>query len=58
MEDAAERARLEQAAQVDPLAGVFRFKKGFGGRIVRYLPAYDLIYISPLYAFWRRRFGG
>jgi lipid II:glycine glycyltransferase (peptidoglycan interpeptide bridge formation enzyme) len=58
MEDAAERARLEQAAQADPLAGVFRFKKGFGGRIVRYLPAYDLVYISPLYAFWRRRFGG
>jgi serine/alanine adding enzyme len=58
VEDAAERARLEQAAQADPLAGVFRFKKGFGGRIVRYLPAYDLVYISPLYAFWRRRFGG
>jgi lipid II:glycine glycyltransferase (peptidoglycan interpeptide bridge formation enzyme) len=57
-EDATERARLEQAAQADPLAGVFRFKKGFGGRIVRYLPAYDLVYVSPLYALWRRRFGG
>jgi lipid II:glycine glycyltransferase (peptidoglycan interpeptide bridge formation enzyme) len=58
VEDAAERAQLELAAQADPLAGVFRFKKGFGGRIVRYLPAYDLVYSSPLYAFWRRRFGG
>jgi serine/alanine adding enzyme len=57
-EDAAERAQLEQAAQADPLAGVFRFKKGFGGQIVRYLPAYDLVYIPPLYALWRRRFGG
>jgi serine/alanine adding enzyme len=57
-EDAAERAQLEQAAQADPLAGVFRFKKGFGGRIVRYLPAYDLVYVPALYALWRRRFGG
>ena len=57
-EDPAERARLEQAAQADPLAGVFRFKKGFGGRIVRYLPAYDLVYVPVLYALWRRRFGG
>jgi lipid II:glycine glycyltransferase (peptidoglycan interpeptide bridge formation enzyme) len=56
--DAAERVRLEQAAQTDPLAGVFRFKKGFGGRIVRYLPAYDLVYVPALYALWRRRFGG
>jgi lipid II:glycine glycyltransferase (peptidoglycan interpeptide bridge formation enzyme) len=57
-EDAAERARLEQAAQADPLAGVSRFKKGFGGRIVRYLPAYDLVFVPALYALWRRRFGG
>jgi lipid II:glycine glycyltransferase (peptidoglycan interpeptide bridge formation enzyme) len=56
--DPMERARLEQAAQADPLAGVFRFKKGFGGRIVRYLPAYDLVYVPALYALWRRRFGG
>ena len=57
-DDAAERARLEQAAPTDPLAGVFRFKKGFGGRIVRYLPAYDLVYVPALYMLWRRRFGG
>jgi lipid II:glycine glycyltransferase (peptidoglycan interpeptide bridge formation enzyme) len=55
-EDAAERARREQDAQSDPLFGVFRFKKGFGGRIVRYAPAYDMVYISALYALWRRRF--
>jgi lipid II:glycine glycyltransferase (peptidoglycan interpeptide bridge formation enzyme) len=57
-EDAPERSRLDQTAQSDPLVGVFRFKKGFGGRIVRFLPAYDLVYAWPLYAFWRRRFGG
>jgi lipid II:glycine glycyltransferase (peptidoglycan interpeptide bridge formation enzyme) len=56
--DPAERAQLEQAAQSDPLFGVFRFKKGFGGRVVRYMPAYDRIYIPALYALWRRRFGG
>jgi lipid II:glycine glycyltransferase (peptidoglycan interpeptide bridge formation enzyme) len=56
-EDASERARLEQIAQSDPLAGVFRFKKGFGGRVVRYAPAYDRVYIPALYALWRRRFG-
>lgn len=56
--DPNERTRLEAAAQADPLHGVFRFKKGFGGRIVRYLPAYDLPFSRALYAFWRRRFGG
>jgi lipid II:glycine glycyltransferase (peptidoglycan interpeptide bridge formation enzyme) len=55
--DEAERKRLEQAAQGDPLSGVFRFKKGFGGQIVRYLPAYDRVYLPPLYALWRRRLG-
>lgn len=54
--DADEHAALEAAAQRDPLVGVYRFKKGFGGRIVRYLPAYDQVYLSPLYALWRRRF--
>jgi len=54
--DAAERAQLEQAAQSDPLYGVFRFKKGFGGQVVRYAPAYDQVYVPALYALWRRRF--
>jgi serine/alanine adding enzyme len=54
-EDVAARAQLEQAARADPLYGVFRFKKGFGGRVVRYLPAYDRVYLPALYALWRRR---
>ncbi len=51
-----ERAALEAMAQQDALNGVYRFKKGFGGKVVRYLPAYDRVYLPPLYALWRRRF--
>ncbi|PDW03378.1 lipid II:glycine glycyltransferase FemX [Candidatus Viridilinea mediisalina] len=43
------RASLEAAAASDPLQGVYRFKKGFGGRVVRYLPAYDHVLLAPLY---------
>jgi lipid II:glycine glycyltransferase (peptidoglycan interpeptide bridge formation enzyme) len=41
------------------LAGVERFKAGFGGDVVRYVGAYDYVYIRPLYrlmtALWARR---
>jgi serine/alanine adding enzyme len=53
--DETERARLEAEAQRDPLIGVYRFKKGFGGAVARYMPAYDRRYIAPLYELWRRR---
>lgn len=56
--DPAARARLEAEAQNDPLYGVYRFKKGFGGSVVRYLPAYDRVFLPPLYALWRRRAEG
>lgn len=56
--DEAARKALELAAESDPLYGVYRFKKGFGGQVVRYLPAYDRVYARPLYALWRRRLGG
>jgi serine/alanine adding enzyme len=46
---------LEAAARSDPLYGVYRFKKGFGGQVARYLPAYDRVYISALYTLWQRR---
>lgn len=54
----AERAALEAAAQTDPLIGVYRFKKGFGGSVVRFLPAYDLPLIPPLYGLAVRRIDG
>ena len=53
-------------ADVDPeaatadLGGVQRFKEGFGGEVVRYVGAYDLVYNRPLYGLlekawaWRR----
>ncbi|GAB4446869.1 MAG: peptidoglycan bridge formation glycyltransferase FemA/FemB family protein [Chloroflexi bacterium OHK40] len=53
--DDAARAALEAEARADPLIGVYRFKKGFGGRVVRYLPAYDRVLIGPLYRLALRR---
>lgn len=52
-----EREALEAEARNDPLIGVYRFKKGFGGQIVRYLPAYDQVIIPLLYSTARRRIG-
>ena len=34
------------------LTGVHRFKSGFGGRIARYVGAYDWVYSRPLYRLW------
>jgi len=46
-------------AQEDDLQGVQRFKEGFGGEVVRYVGAYDYVYLGPLYALlqkvWLRR---
>lgn len=50
-----EREQLAESARNDPLYGVYRFKKGFGGDIVRYLPAYDRVYMPTIYAIWLRR---
>lgn len=44
-------ALAELASQrSDGLWGVYRFKEGFGGRVVRYLGAYDYAYVPPVYA--------
>jgi len=43
------RLALQEAAAADPLIGVYRFKKGFGGQVSRYLPAYDRVLLPPLY---------
>ena len=43
------------------MGGLYRFKRGFGGREVRYVGAYDSVYNRPLYrlltAVWERRSG-
>ncbi|MBP8251328.1 MAG: peptidoglycan bridge formation glycyltransferase FemA/FemB family protein [Herpetosiphon sp.] len=55
--DEAERATLEEAAKATGLAGVYRFKKGWGGNTVRYVPAYDRVFVRPAYWLWQRRRG-
>ncbi len=52
-----ERERLKAAAQATGMAGVYRFKKGWGGHIVRYVPAYDRVFLRPAYWLWQRRRG-
>ncbi|MDQ3937898.1 MAG: aminoacyltransferase [Chloroflexota bacterium] len=48
---------LESEAQRDPLDGVYRFKKGWGGQVVRSVPALDRVFLPPAYWFWRWRRG-
>ncbi len=50
-----EHARLQQQAASDPLAGVYGFKHGWGGQVVRYVSAYDQVYVAPAYWLWQRR---
>jgi lipid II:glycine glycyltransferase (peptidoglycan interpeptide bridge formation enzyme) len=38
----------------DGLWGVYRFKRGFGGQIVRSVGAYDAVYNAPLYWLYHR----
>lgn len=52
-----EMTRLEAAAKRDPLDGVYRFKKGWGGDVVRSVPAYDRVFIRPAYWLWQMRRG-
>jgi lipid II:glycine glycyltransferase (peptidoglycan interpeptide bridge formation enzyme) len=47
--------RLEAAARRDPLDGVYRFKKGWGGRVVRFMPAYERVFIGPVHWLWSRK---
>jgi lipid II:glycine glycyltransferase (peptidoglycan interpeptide bridge formation enzyme) len=49
-----EREVLEQKNVRDGLWGVYRFKQGFGGEVVRFPGAYDLIYNRPMYLIWQR----
>lgn len=53
----AELGKLEAAAKRDPLDGVYRFKKGWGGQVVRTVPAFDRVFIAPAYWFWQWRRG-
>ncbi len=54
-----ETLEAEFSQRSDGLWGVYRFKRGFGGRVVYSLPAYDYSYNRPLYALfnklWKRQ---
>ncbi len=52
-----ELATLDAEARRDPLDGVYRFKKGWGGEVVRMLPAFDRAFIKPAYWLWQWRRG-
>lgn len=49
-----EHEDLENKNVRDGLWGVYRFKQGFGGEILRYTGAYDEIYLRSLYLIWQR----
>jgi lipid II:glycine glycyltransferase (peptidoglycan interpeptide bridge formation enzyme) len=49
-----EKLEAEFASRSDGLWGVYRFKRGFGGRLVRTLGAWDRPYSPILYAAYRR----
>ncbi|MCL4459865.1 MAG: peptidoglycan bridge formation glycyltransferase FemA/FemB family protein [Chloroflexi bacterium] len=42
----------QQSMLLSPLWGVYQFKRGFGGRIVRYSGAYDYVYNPRRYWVW------
>ena len=56
-EDSPEMRRLDEEAKLDPKDGLDRFKKGWGGQVVRNVPAYDRVFIAPAYWYWTRRRG-
>ncbi len=58
-----DEASLEEqfTSRSDGLWGVYRFKRGFGGRLVRSAGAFDRAYLpfaAELYRWWRSRRGG
>ena len=56
-DDSPEIVKLEAEARRDPKDGLERFKKGWGGVVVRTVPAYDRVFIPPVYWLWTRRRG-
>lgn len=49
-----ENDKLEQKNVREDLWGVYRFKQGFGGEVIRYAGAFDLPYNRPLYKAWQK----
>jgi lipid II:glycine glycyltransferase (peptidoglycan interpeptide bridge formation enzyme) len=38
----------------NPLYGLYRFKKGFGGEFTEFIGEYDLPFSKPLYFLWEK----
>jgi lipid II:glycine glycyltransferase (peptidoglycan interpeptide bridge formation enzyme) len=49
-----EHEQMEQKNVRDGLWGVYRFKQGFGGEVIRYPGALDFVYNRPMYLIWQR----
>jgi peptidoglycan pentaglycine glycine transferase (the first glycine) len=49
-----EEEDMEEVLQRGGLWGVYRFKRGFGGSVVRHSPSYDYVYSPLLYWLWAR----
>jgi len=47
-----ETLEAQFAQRNDGLWGVYRFKRGFGGRLVRYAGAFDRAFSRPMYLIW------
>ena len=52
-----EKEDMEEVLKRGGLWGVYRFKRGFGGRVVRHPPSYDCVYSSFLYWLGTRVYG-
>jgi lipid II:glycine glycyltransferase (peptidoglycan interpeptide bridge formation enzyme) len=48
------RAVPSDPSPTDPLYGLYRFKKGFGGTLTTFVGEYDRVYASGLYLLWTR----
>lgn len=47
-----ETLEMQFTQRDDGLWGVYRFKRGFGGRLVRYAGAFDRVFSRPMYLLW------
>jgi lipid II:glycine glycyltransferase (peptidoglycan interpeptide bridge formation enzyme) len=57
-DEAANMPEEEAEEREDGLWGVYRFKRGFGGRVRRAIPAFDRVYNPVLYKLYQWRFSG
>ncbi|OGO18266.1 MAG: hypothetical protein A2Z14_19730 [Chloroflexi bacterium RBG_16_48_8] len=52
-DESLETLERDFTSRQDGLWGVYRFKRGFGGKLVRSIGAWDRVYIPSLYRIYR-----